>query len=40
MAADKLSPRVKNFSDWYNLLMLAAELADYAPVPGYVVVRH
>jgi prolyl-tRNA synthetase len=40
MAADNLTPRSKSFSDWYNQLVLAAELADYAPVQGYVVVRH
>jgi len=31
MAADKLTPRSKNFSDCYNQLVLAAEVADYAP---------
>ena len=39
MAADKLTPRSENFSDWYNQLVLAAELADYAPVRGCKVVR-
>jgi len=39
MAADKLTPRSKNFSDCYNQLVLAAELADYAPVRGCVVVE-
>lgn len=39
MAADNLTPRSKNFSDWYNQLVLAAELADYAPVRVCVVVE-
>jgi len=39
MAADKKTPRSKNFSDCYNQLVLAAELADYAPVRGCVAVE-
>ncbi len=39
MVADKLTPRRKNFSDCYNQLLLAAELADYAPVRGCVVLE-
>ncbi|OGO31658.1 MAG: proline--tRNA ligase [Chloroflexi bacterium RBG_16_54_18] len=36
---DKLPSRTENFSEWYNQLVLKAELADYAPVRGCMVVR-
>ncbi len=39
MADDKLPTRGENFSEWYNQLVLKAELADYAPVRGCMVVR-
>ena len=39
MAEDKLPTRKENFSEWYNQLVLRAELADYAPVRGCMVVR-
>jgi len=39
MAEDKLPSRTQNFSEWYNQLVLRAELADYAPVRGCMVVR-
>ena len=39
MADEKLTPRSENFSDWYNELVLKAELADYSPVRGCMVVR-
>jgi prolyl-tRNA synthetase len=39
MPAEKLPSRSENFSDWYNQVVLAAELADYAPVRGCMVVR-
>lgn len=39
MASEKITPRSENFSDWYNQLVIAAELADYAPVRGCMVVR-
>jgi prolyl-tRNA synthetase len=39
MADEKLTPRSENFSDWYNELCLKAELADYSPVRGCMVVR-
>ena len=39
MADDKLTTRSENFSEWYNQLVLRAELADYAPVRGCMVVR-
>ncbi len=39
MSEDKLPSRQENFADWYNQLVLKAELADYAPVRGCMVVR-
>jgi prolyl-tRNA synthetase len=39
MAEDKLPRQEENFSDWYNQVVLRAELADYAPVRGCMVVR-
>lgn len=39
MSEDQLTPRSENFSDWYNELVLKAELADYSPVRGCMVVR-
>ncbi len=39
MAEDKLPTRSENFSEWYNQLVVKAELADYAPVRGCMVVR-
>ena len=39
MSKDKLPSRLENFSEWYNQLVLKAELADYAPVRGCMVVR-
>jgi prolyl-tRNA synthetase len=39
MAEDKLPSRSENFSEWYNQLVLKAELADYAPVRGCMIVR-
>ena len=39
MADDKLPTRAENFAEWYNQLVLKAELADYAPVRGCMVVR-
>jgi prolyl-tRNA synthetase len=39
MTNDKLPSRSENFSEWYNQLVLKAELADYAPVRGCMVVR-
>lgn len=37
--SEKLPSRSENFSEWYNQLVLKAELADYAPVRGCMVVR-
>ncbi len=39
MSMDKLPSRDDNFSEWYNQLVIKAELADYAPVRGCMVVR-
>ena len=39
MEDKKLPSRQENFSEWYNQLVLRAELADYAPVRGCMVVR-
>ena len=39
MADEKLPTREQDFSEWYNQLVLKAELADYAPVRGCMIVR-
>jgi prolyl-tRNA synthetase len=40
MAEDKkLTPRAQDFSAWYNETVLRAELADYSPVRGCMVIR-
>lgn len=39
MSQNKLPSRSENFSEWYNQIVLKAELADYAPVRGCMVVR-
>ena len=39
MAEDRIPSRAENFSEWYNQLVLKAELADYAPVRGCMIVR-
>jgi prolyl-tRNA synthetase len=39
MAEEKLPTRAADFSEWYNQLVLKAQLADYAPVRGCMVVR-
>ncbi len=35
----KLTPRSEDFSAWYNEVVLRAELADYSPVRGSMVIR-
>jgi prolyl-tRNA synthetase len=35
----KLPARSEDFSEWYNQVVLRAELADYAPVRGCMIVR-
>jgi prolyl-tRNA synthetase len=39
MNIEKLTTRKENYSDWYNQVIQRAELADYAPVRGCMVVR-
>jgi prolyl-tRNA synthetase len=39
MTDEKLPTRSENFAEWYNQIVLRAELADYAPVRGCMVVR-
>jgi len=39
MADEKLPTRAEDFSEWYNQLVLRAQLADYAPVRGCMIVR-
>src|SRR5215475_2096875 len=39
MADVKLPSRSEDFAEWYNQLVLRAELADYAPVRGCMIVR-
>jgi prolyl-tRNA synthetase len=39
MADQKLTTRAEDYSEWYNQLVLRAELADYAPVRGCMIVR-
>jgi prolyl-tRNA synthetase len=37
--ADKLTPQSEDYSKWYNELVQRAELADYSPVRGSMVIR-
>jgi prolyl-tRNA synthetase len=39
MSDKALTPRAQDFSAWYNELVLRAELADYSPVRGCMVIR-
>ena len=40
MSADKrFTPRERDFAAWYNEVVLRAELADYSPVRGSMVIR-
>src|SRR6202046_4287482 len=39
MSDQKLPTRAEDYSEWYNQLVLRAELADYAPVRGCMIVR-
>ncbi len=39
MSDQKLPKRSEDFSEWYNQVVLRAELADYAPVRGCMIVR-
>jgi prolyl-tRNA synthetase len=39
MAEEKLPTRAEDFAEWYNQLVIKADLADYAPVRGCMVVK-
>ncbi len=39
MAQEALTTRARDFAAWYNELILKAELADYSPVRGCMVIR-
>ena len=39
MSDEKLTSQKENYSEWYNQIVQRAELADYAPVRGCMVVR-
>ncbi len=39
MAEEKLITRAEDFAEWYNQLVVKADLADYAPVRGCMVVK-
>ncbi|HVN54067.1 MAG TPA: proline--tRNA ligase [Anaerolineaceae bacterium] len=39
MSDEKLPTRSENYSEWYNQVIIRAEMADYAPVRGCMVVR-
>ena len=39
MADEKLTPQKENFSEWYNQVVQRADLADYSPVRGCMVVK-
>lgn len=34
-----ITPRSENYADWYNDLVIKAQLADYSPVRGCMVIR-
>ncbi len=37
--AKKITPRAKDFSEWYTDVIEHAQLADYSPVRGAMVIR-
>lgn len=37
--SEKITPRNKDFSEWYQDVVLQAKLADYSPVKGCMVIR-
>lgn len=39
MSVEKLPTRAEDYSEWYNQLVLRADLADYAPVRGCMIVK-
>ena len=39
MTEDKLVSRSEDFNEWYNTLVLRADLADYGPVRGTMIIK-
>lgn len=39
MSADKLTPQSEDFSEWYNQIVMKADMADYGPVRGTMIVK-
>jgi prolyl-tRNA synthetase len=39
MSTERLPSRTEDFSEWYNQLVVRADLADYAPVRGCMIVK-
>ena len=37
--ADKLTPRSEDYNEWFNTLVLKADLADYGPARGTMIVK-
>jgi prolyl-tRNA synthetase len=37
--ADRITPRSKDFSEWYSDIITHANLADYSPVRGCMVLK-
>src|SRR5438093_10187599 len=37
--AQKITPRAKDFSEWYGDVITQAQMADYSPVRGCMVIR-
>jgi len=37
--AQRITPRAKDFSEWYGDVIMQAQLADYSPVRGCMVIR-
>lgn len=37
--AEKLTTQSENFAEWYNEIVVKAELADYAPVRGCMIIE-
>ncbi len=37
--AQKITPRAKDFSEWYGDVIMQAQMADYSPVRGCMVIR-
>ena len=37
--AERITPRDTSYSDWYIDIVIQAQLADYSPVKGSMVIR-